>query len=710
MVVLLIASIILACMAPVMTTKMKADQSIQTSPWKWVQQGAGRNVDAYFGNGNTQMAHIGQTERGANDSAKLVINNNNFDDIILFKKGNNVLGRLRIDISNSSNSLLLGTLRSGTTLGTSTTSIGRNNNASGSYSTSIGYYNDVSGSYSTTVGYNNTVKGRNSVAIGSSVRAPHNYSVAIGYGTASGETDSGSNQGWSTSVGYNTKATGYASAAYGAEAKALADRSLALGSTSTAEGNSVDGGSVAIGSWAYSEGRNTVSIGTFSCSKGTNSVAVGSDNCERDWSSSSSSLDKTKFKTHDYATSVNGGAYSDGAISIGTWSMAYGDYSIAIGSTNKEDFTSDAGIHTYTRPGAYRSIAIGHNNRIEENAQDSISLGSNSSIQASNAIAIGNSAQVRRTTGIAIGYGASTGSTIDSTMYGDYGIAIGKDSKVGSDYGISIGYNAGTLNKGSNNIAIGTNACQYVTGSNKTCIGTNSGPETGHAWASASDTTERIFIGSKSKFNNAPAVLEVHNTGNAVTVHNGVYKGQDASVVINGNLIVKGAIISHIVDRVGNNVSDYRVLERSGEDEKNASLHSGLIETSGFDYYFNVGGATGWSKTSDRRLKYVGKENHDGLAKLRQLKIFNYTFKKDEKKTPRVGVMAQDLQKIFPNAVKKGADGFLTIRMEDMFYAVINAIKELDAKYKAHENRIMTLEKENKELRIRLEKLESKLK
>ena len=106
---------------------------------------------------------------------------------------------------------------------------------------------------------------------------------------------------------------------------------------------------------------------------------------------------------------------------------------------------------------------------------------------------------------------------------------------------------------------------------------------------------------------------------------------------------------------------------------------------------------------SDRNLKYVGKENTSGLDKIRQLKVFNYTFKKDEKKTPHVGVIAQDLQKVFPDAVKKGSDGFLRIRMEDMFFAVINSIKELDS-------RVTVLEKENKELKARIEKLESKIK
>ena len=68
------------------------------------------------------------------------------------------------------------------------------------------------------------------------------------------------------------------------------------------------------------------------------------------------------------------------------------------------------------------------------------------------------------------------------------------------------------------------------------------------------------------------------------------------------------------------------------------------------------------------------------------------------------------MQKIFPNAVKKGADGFLTIRMEDMFYAVINAIKELDAKVSAQEKRINELESIVKQQDARLKTLEAKIK
>ena len=54
MVVMLILSIVLAAMAPVITTRSKTDQS---SPWKYSE---GNLSDAYYGLGDSQTAMIGQ--------------------------------------------------------------------------------------------------------------------------------------------------------------------------------------------------------------------------------------------------------------------------------------------------------------------------------------------------------------------------------------------------------------------------------------------------------------------------------------------------------------------------------------------------------------------------------------------------------------------------------------------------------------------------
>lgn len=69
MVVMLIMSIILAAMAPVMTTRSKSDTS---SPWRFSPN---NSSDAYFGTGDAQVAMIGQPNRlETDDAARLIIN------------------------------------------------------------------------------------------------------------------------------------------------------------------------------------------------------------------------------------------------------------------------------------------------------------------------------------------------------------------------------------------------------------------------------------------------------------------------------------------------------------------------------------------------------------------------------------------------------------------------------------------------------------
>ena len=95
--------------------------------------------------------------------------------------------------------------------------------------------------------------------------------------------------------------------------------------------------------------------------------------------------------------------------------------------------------------------------------------------------------------------------------------------------------------------------------------------------------------------------------------------------------------------------------------------------------------------TSDIRLKNIQGEYVAGLNEIRQIKTYNYTYKKDKSKTPRVGVIAQELQKVFPNAVIKEPKGYLTMRDEDLFYAMINSIKQLDKIVKGLVNDVKSL-------------------
>lgn len=115
---------------------------------------------------------------------------------------------------------------------------------------------------------------------------------------------------------------------------------------------------------------------------------------------------------------------------------------------------------------------------------------------------------------------------------------------------------------------------------------------------------------------------------------------------------------------------------------------------------------TSGGTTSDIRLKDVSGDNTAGLKEINALKVKNYTYKNDKEKTPHVGVIAQDLQKIFPNSVFAAQDGYLKIKTEEIFYAMVNSIKELcaqiqdlTAKITGLDKRITELEKQNQLLK-----------
>ena len=274
-----------------------------------------------------------------------------------------------------------------------------------------------------------------------------------------------------------------------------------------------------------------------------------------------------------------------------------------------------------------------------------------------------------------------------TTASGEKAIAIGDGAVATGSASIAIGNYAEA--KGNNNTAIGNFACKGVTGTNKTCIGANSGPV--YEQQRRDTSVESIYIGSAGYFKrfddrwegDTNGILEINKSGDK------------AIAILNADLVVRGDLITMPRKKSGGRDARYGGMRTKYIDNA-IEFDDDVKEWNIFD--------------SDKRLKYVGKENLSGLDKIRQLRVFNYTYKKDKSKKPHVGVIAQDLQKIFPDAVIKGKNGFLKIRMEDMFYAVINAIKELDAKVAAQDKRIQELENIVKQQDARLKLLETKLK
>lgn len=109
-----------------------------------------------------------------------------------------------------------------------------------------------------------------------------------------------------------------------------------------------------------------------------------------------------------------------------------------------------------------------------------------------------------------------------------------------------------------------------------------------------------------------------------------------------------------------------------------------------------TGGGT-WDTWSDGRLKDIHGDYTNGLSEINALLPVSYSYKKDNPAhlpddQEYIGLIAQDVQKIFPEAVKEGAGGYLFLDMQPVNIALINSIKELKA--------------ENDRLKERLEKIE----
>lgn len=259
----------------------------------------------------------------------------------------------------------------------------------------------------------------------------------------------------------------------------------------------------------------------------------------------------------------------------------------------------------------------------------------------------------------------------------------------------ALGYAALQQNTGgANNTAIGYQACLNVTGSNKTCIGANSGPDAGVPIAT--DATDAVYLGNVNSTVYIPGNLIV---GGSIIANNNTYLGKDTA---GNNVIYIGF----------NGVPFGRTLQYDAASSQ--LVQGGVMDTTVFNYT---------EQFSDKRLKNITGENKSGLDQIRELKVYNYTFKNDKDKKPQVGVIAQDLQKIFPDAVREGLGGYLMIRQDDMFYAMVNSIKQLDMfvqgiinelkatleKITGLDERIKVLEEENKSLKEELSQINKRL-
>jgi hypothetical protein len=118
----------------------------------------------------------------------------------------------------------------------------------------------------------------------------------------------------------------------------------------------------------------------------------------------------------------------------------------------------------------------------------------------------------------------------------------------------------------------------------------------------------------------------------------------------------------------------------------------------------SLGGST-WIVSSDLRLKNLNGNYTKGLDEIIALQPVRFSYKAGNPRglpsdIEQVGFVAQEVQKVFPEAVNEGEDGLLDFNMHPVNVALVNAIKEL----KAENDK---LKAENEKMNARLDKIEA---
>ncbi|MBL4753118.1 MAG: tail fiber domain-containing protein, partial [Flavobacteriales bacterium] len=179
--------------------------------------------------------------------------------------------------------------------------------------------------------------------------------------------------------------------------------------------------------------------------------------------------------------------------------------------------------------------------------------------------------------------------------------------------------------------------------------------------------------------------------------------------------------------KVGAAYEDDNMIEYMRIDLDNGNVGIGTATPGGqFELSLDQGrkpATNTWTIVSDERLKNIEGPYTKGLSEILELQPITYQYKNHELSeaeglgerkftqevlnTQNVGFSAQEIQKIFPEAVGTDADGYLNFNMHAVLVAYVNAIQELADQNTSLEKSVDTLKAENNALKEEVVEIKS---
>jgi len=187
------------------------------------------------------------------------------------------------------------------------------------------------------------------------------------------------------------------------------------------------------------------------------------------------------------------------------------------------------------------------------------------------------------------------------------------------------------------------------------------------------------------------------NGGGSITISTGSASGSGFNNVGPLNLSTGDGQINGNINIHTGNITD------GGNINLTPSISGGLVIVNGSGTYSGT-----WTQASDERFKKNIKPLRNVLQKIEQLEGVSYKYRKH--KFPdknfadgkQIGLIAQNVEKVFPELVKTDKDGYKSVAYQNMVAVLIEAVKEQQSSIQELKKEIETLKSSLKDKDVKV--------
>lgn len=219
-------------------------------------------------------------------------------------------------------------------------------------------------------------------------------------------------------------------------------------------------------------------------------------------------------------------------------------------------------------------------------------------------------------------------------------------------------------------------------------------------YASSANTASYAVTASNANY--ASSATYASSAGYATTAYNAYYASSAGYAVTAAH--AKYATTAGTTKSTWTNVSTLTFYIAGSLTSTSGS--NTLVKNTGVKVERNSVRATGgFYETSDARLKTITNDVEVDFERLKSIPKIQY-IKKGET-APHIGTIAQDLQKVYPEFVEAGDDGYLVVDYAKLSVIPLKAVDILYDEVNKLKDELKTVKEENQMLKERLDNIEA---